>query len=322
VEQHRTDVRQVTGHGASDDEARFLRELRQLRDGAGLGSAELAARAHYPHDIIRAAEAGPELPDLPVLAAYVRGCGGTTEEWEERWRSVTRSPSLPIPAARNVGNSPASAAGARIGAVSQEIDSPDPSIIMAALNRVAEEMAASTDTAAPAAEAPAPEPAPERPAAGSIAPKTAAPQPLAPEPADLPAGWDPIRVSTAWPALSDSQPGTKPPAGSAARTSSRPARPSRPARSPRPEPAPWGPAGTAPWDDSPAAAAPAPAAGARRAASPARTPAAASPARSAHGAHDAGAAAATGGLGAARIRLLVLAGVLLIALVVLLAVFV
>ena len=143
MEHRKADVRQVAGRGASgDDAARFLRELRQLRDGAGLGHAELAARAHFPYDSIRAAEVGPALPDLPVLSAYVRGCGGTTEEWEERWRSLTRSPSLPVSASRQRGPArtrrppaPASASVSQVG------DSPDPSIIIAALNRVAEEMA-------------------------------------------------------------------------------------------------------------------------------------------------------------------------------------
>ena len=124
-----------------DDAARFLRELRQLRDGAGLGHAELAARAHFPYDSIRAAEVGPALPDLPVLSAYVRGCGGTTEEWEERWRSLTSTPSLPVSESRHAGTSDAATAGARIGSVSQVGDNPDPSVIIAALNRVAEEMA-------------------------------------------------------------------------------------------------------------------------------------------------------------------------------------
>ena len=138
---------------SGDDTARFLQELRQLRDGAGLGPAELAARAHYPYDRIRAAEAGPALPDLPVLSAYVRGCGGTTEEWEERWRSLTSAPTLPLLAARPAGSSTAASAGARIGSVSPAADTPDPSIILAALDRVAEEMAVAQpsvwDTAAP-----------------------------------------------------------------------------------------------------------------------------------------------------------------------------
>jgi len=127
--------------GSGDDPARFLRELRQLRDGAGLGPAELAARAHYPYDRIKAAEVGPTLPDLPVLSAYVRGCGGTTEEWEERWRSLTSAPTLPLVDARPAGSSTAASAGARIGSISPVADTPDPSIIQAALDRVAEQMA-------------------------------------------------------------------------------------------------------------------------------------------------------------------------------------
>jgi Helix-turn-helix domain len=134
---------------SGDDSARFLQELRQLRDGAGLGRAELAARAHYPYDRIRAAEVGPSLPDLPVLSAYVRGCGGTSEVWEERWRSLTSAPTLPLLAARPAGCSTAASAGARIGSISPAADTPDPSIIMAALDRVAEEMAVGTPAALP-----------------------------------------------------------------------------------------------------------------------------------------------------------------------------
>jgi hypothetical protein len=156
VEHSQVEAPQPTARRSSgDDTARFLQELRQLRDGAGLGPAELAARAHYPYDRIRAAEAGPALPDLPVLSAYVRGCGGTTEEWEERWRSLTSAPTLPLLAARPAGSSTAASAGARIGSVSPAADTPDPSIILAALDRVAEGMAVAEpsvwDTAEPGA---------------------------------------------------------------------------------------------------------------------------------------------------------------------------
>jgi hypothetical protein len=150
VEHRQVEMRQTTAYRSSgDDPARFLQELRQLRDGAGLGPAELAARAHYPYDRIRAAEAGPSLPDLPVLSAYVRGCGGTTEEWEERWRSLTSAQTLPLLAARPAGSSTAASAGARIGSTSPVADTPDPSIILAALDRVAEEMAVGNPSSIP-----------------------------------------------------------------------------------------------------------------------------------------------------------------------------
>lgn len=226
MEHRKADVRQVTGCGTSgDDESQFLRELRQLRDGAGLGHAELAARAHFPYDSIRAAEVGPALPDLPVLSAYVRGCGGTTEEWEERWRSLTRSPSLPVSASRHAGRSDAATAGARIGSVSQVGDSPDPSIIIAALNRVAEEMASPVADAVPASSdlALADDLAlaedlgladdlglAEDPFTSAADALTSVPEPVT---SDKPTGWDPIRVSTAWPAIRDTPTAADMPAG-------------------------------------------------------------------------------------------------------------
>lgn len=138
MEYREAELREVAPSGVPDDDpARFLRELRQLRNGAGLEHVELAARAHYPCDAILAAEAGPALPDLPVLSAYVRGCGGTVTEWEERWRTLTRSPALTLLPTRDAGGSDAAAAGARIGSVSLAADAHDPTIIMAALGRVA-----------------------------------------------------------------------------------------------------------------------------------------------------------------------------------------
>lgn len=143
VEYREAELREVVPSGVPDDDpARFLRELRELRNGAGLEHVELAARAHYPCDAILAAEAGPALPDLPVLSAYVRGCGGTVTDWEERWRTLTRSPALTLLPTRDAGGSDAAAAGARIGSVSLAADAHDPAIIMAALGRVANGIAA------------------------------------------------------------------------------------------------------------------------------------------------------------------------------------
>jgi hypothetical protein len=74
--------------GADAEKAAFLRDLRALRDRAGLGSRDLAARAHFPEETLKTAEAGPALPSLPVLQAYVRGCGAAETEWEDRWRRL------------------------------------------------------------------------------------------------------------------------------------------------------------------------------------------------------------------------------------------
>ena len=238
MEHREADIRPAASRGASgDDAARFLDELRQLRSGAGLGHAELAARAHYPYDSIRAAEVGPSLPDLPVLSAFVRACGGTTEEWEERWRSLTKSPSLPLAGARQSGRSDAANAGARLNSGSQPGENPDPSIIIAALSRVAEEMAT------PGADEI------ERELEAETAAETVAPLP-ARAPADFPpfpplpddlgseksAGWDPIRVSSAWPVLNHTPTVAEPPRGTA---------------SPGGAGVPWD---TAPWADAAGAA--------------------------------------------------------------------
>jgi hypothetical protein len=115
---------------------RFLRELRQMRSKAGLEPAELAAKAHYPDHVIVAAEAGPALPDLPVLSAYVRGCGEGIAEWEERWRFLTGAPAAPVGLpARPVGTSSLAAAGARAGSATPAVDLGDPERIMAAISR-------------------------------------------------------------------------------------------------------------------------------------------------------------------------------------------
>ncbi len=120
--------------GPGDDQARFLADLRALRDGAAIGYDELAARAHYPSDILKEAENGPYLPTLPILAAYVRACEGDVLEWEERWRRVANEaagdPGLPV---RSAGASPAAVAGARAGVGVVPPDAYDPERIKAAL---------------------------------------------------------------------------------------------------------------------------------------------------------------------------------------------
>jgi len=89
-----THPRNAPPAGADADRAAFLHDLRALRDGAGLRTSDLAARAHYPEDTLKTAEDGPALPSLPVLEAYVRGCGARPAEWEDRWRRLTQESEL------------------------------------------------------------------------------------------------------------------------------------------------------------------------------------------------------------------------------------
>src|ERR1700749_650892 len=109
-------IRGTWSAGPGDDQARFLADLRALRDYAAIGYDELAARAHYPSDVLKEAENGPSLPGLPILNAYVRACEGDVLDWEERWRrlnpEVPDDPDLPV---RPAGASPAAQAGARAG---------------------------------------------------------------------------------------------------------------------------------------------------------------------------------------------------------------
>jgi len=94
--------------GQGDNQERFLADLRALRDAAAIGYDELAARAHFPSNILKEAENGPGLPGLPILAAYVRACDADVPEWEERWRRLAyeaeTDPGLPV---RPAGASPA-----------------------------------------------------------------------------------------------------------------------------------------------------------------------------------------------------------------------
>jgi hypothetical protein len=120
--------------GEADDKQRFLADLRALRNAAALEWDDLAARAHYPSDVLKEAENGPALPSLPILAAYVRACDADVPEWEERWRRLGvesyADPGLPV---RPAGASPAAVAGARAGVSVAPPEAYDPERIKAAL---------------------------------------------------------------------------------------------------------------------------------------------------------------------------------------------
>ena len=127
-------IRGTWSAGPGDDQVRFLADLRALRDSAAIAFDELAARAHYPSDVLKEAENGPTLPGLPILTAYVRACDGDVLDWEERWRrlnpDVPDDPDLPV---RPAGASPAAQAGARAGVGVAPPDVYDPERIKAAL---------------------------------------------------------------------------------------------------------------------------------------------------------------------------------------------
>jgi Helix-turn-helix domain len=125
---------EVSPVGQGDDKARFLAEFRALRDRVAIDFEELAARTHYPSDVLKDAENGPGLPGLPVLAAYVRACGGDVAEWEERWRRLALAADdesgLPT---RPAGASAAAVAGARAGVTVGPAEAADTERIRAAL---------------------------------------------------------------------------------------------------------------------------------------------------------------------------------------------
>jgi hypothetical protein len=125
---------QVSPAGQGDDKVTFQAELRALRDRAALDYDELAARAHFPTDVLKEAESGPDLPGLPILMAYVRACGSDAMEWEERWRRLASAADndsgLPV---RPAGASQAAVAGARASVTVVPAEAHDSERIKAAL---------------------------------------------------------------------------------------------------------------------------------------------------------------------------------------------
>lgn len=99
-------------HGMpAEDLAAFLRDLRALRVREGLSLDGLAARADIPPDTLSAAENGPVRPAMPVLEAYVRGCGDSTEAWRGRWQGLASGPSTGLADPQPAEAGPASQPG-------------------------------------------------------------------------------------------------------------------------------------------------------------------------------------------------------------------
>jgi transcriptional regulator with XRE-family HTH domain len=83
----------ITGTGPVAD---FARDLRALRDKAGLYNQKLAKRANYSPSYISAALNGQQMPPVTIIKAIVMACGGNAEEWEQRWHTLM-FPSPPSP---------------------------------------------------------------------------------------------------------------------------------------------------------------------------------------------------------------------------------
>lgn len=84
----------------TDNIAAFARDLRVLRNKAGLDYPEMAEKSHYTMRTLASAAGGLRMPTLPVLIAYVTACGGDQAEWEERWGKLMKAaesqPSPPV----------------------------------------------------------------------------------------------------------------------------------------------------------------------------------------------------------------------------------
>ena len=67
----------------------FAGDLRRLRRQAGLPTyRELGRRSSYSPAALSEALSGRRLPSLAVTLAVVRACGGDTDEWTRRWRTL------------------------------------------------------------------------------------------------------------------------------------------------------------------------------------------------------------------------------------------
>ena len=70
---------------------RFAFELRRLREAAGKPAyRDVAKRAHYSVTALSEAAGGEAFPSLAVTLAYVRACGGDSDEWRQRWESASQ----------------------------------------------------------------------------------------------------------------------------------------------------------------------------------------------------------------------------------------
>src|SRR6516165_7941327 len=97
-----------------DARAGFFRDLRALRTRRGLKLADIAERTRFPADALADVESGPELPSLPALEAYLRGCGEPLAGWEDRWRQLDQAAAAGAAGAAGAGELPVREAGTSV----------------------------------------------------------------------------------------------------------------------------------------------------------------------------------------------------------------
>jgi hypothetical protein len=98
---------------ADDPVQRFLGELNQLRNSAGMPSyRQLAARAHYSRSALWRAARGSHLPSREIALALACACGGDRAEWDRKWCAARAQASMSRPAADDHGKAAPSAAPA------------------------------------------------------------------------------------------------------------------------------------------------------------------------------------------------------------------
>jgi transcriptional regulator with XRE-family HTH domain len=68
----------------------FAQDLRDLRDSAGLNSAELARAAHLSPSTVTRALKGETCPSWEVTRAIVRACKASTGTWQSYWEEARR----------------------------------------------------------------------------------------------------------------------------------------------------------------------------------------------------------------------------------------
>lgn len=86
--------------GAPPELAELARQLRELRERAGLTLRQLADRAHCSQAALSEAASGKKLPSWSIAENYVKGCGQNPQRWRELWERAEAASALGSPPVR------------------------------------------------------------------------------------------------------------------------------------------------------------------------------------------------------------------------------